>query len=75
MPRIELCDRCYERDIERKSIGNVAVLIKVAQKAKKYHKIGHLCQNCYLGFEDVITNLEGKLKPNQQSVNYQEVNL
>jgi len=61
MPRIELCDRCYEHGNERESIGNVAVLIKVAQKAKKYHKIGHLCSNCYLAVEDVITSLTYKV--------------
>ena len=61
MPRIELCDRCYEHSNERKSIGNVAVLIKVAQEAKKYHKIGHLCSNCYLAVEDVITSLTYKV--------------
>ena len=62
MPRIELCDRCYENDIERKSIGNVAILIKVSQKSKKYHKVGHLCGNCYLGFEDYITKIKGGMK-------------
>jgi hypothetical protein len=62
MPRIELCDRCYESGIETKSIGNVAFLIKIAQKAKKYHKVGHLCSDCYLDFEDKITSIRGGKK-------------
>lgn len=61
MPRIEYCDRCWDNGIEKKSIGNVAVLIKVAQKAKKYHKVGHLCSNCYLAFEDTVTNIKGSM--------------
>ncbi len=62
MPRIELCDRCYDHGTERKSIGNVAILIKIAQKAVKYHKVGHLCKNCYLAFEDHVTSIEGGLE-------------
>ena len=36
MPRVEFCDRCWDNDLERKSIGNVSITIKVAQKAVKY---------------------------------------
>ena len=62
MPRIELCDRCWDNSIERHSIGNVAILIKIAQKAVKYHKVGHLCKNCYLAFEDHVTSIKGGLE-------------
>ena len=50
MPRVEYCDRCWDHNLE------------ISQKAKKYHKVGHLCSNCYLAFEDTITNIKGGLK-------------
>ncbi len=62
MPRIELCDRCWDHGIERHSIGNVSVTIKVSQKAVKYHGVGHLCKNCYLAFEEHTTGIKGSLE-------------